>query len=105
MLFFLCSTVSSGVNALALVLITDILKPLYKYLKHRDMDEAVATTLSKVAALFYGLLTIGLAFLAQYFGSLIVVVGLSISGMVGGPLLGLFTLGFFFPCTNSLVSV
>ncbi|CAG2242100.1 SLC5A6 [Mytilus edulis] len=96
------STVSSGVNALALVLITDILKPLYKYLKHRDMDEAVATTLSKVAALFYGLLTIGLAFLAQYFGSLIVVVGLSISGMVGGPLLGLFTLGFFFPCTNSL---
>ncbi|XP_076112804.1 sodium-coupled monocarboxylate transporter 1-like [Mytilus galloprovincialis] len=96
------STVSSGVNALALVLITDILKPLYKYIKQRDMDEAVATTLSKVAALFYGLLTIGLAFLAQYFGSLIVQVGLSISGMVGGPLLGLFTLGFFFPCTNSL---
>ncbi|XP_063441491.1 sodium-dependent multivitamin transporter-like [Mytilus trossulus] len=96
------STVSSGVNALALVLITDILKPLYKYIKQRDMDEAVATTLSKVAALFYGLLTIGLAFLAQYFGSLIVIVGLSISGMVGGPLLGLFTLGFFFPCTNSL---
>jgi hypothetical protein len=61
--------VSSGVNALALVFMTDIFKPLYKKITLREVNEIKATIYSKVVALLYGLLTIALAFLSQYFGN------------------------------------
>lgn len=96
---------SSGVNALALVFMTDIFKPLYKKITLHEVNEIKATVYSKVVALLYGLLTIGLAFLSQYFGSLILQIALSIFGMVGGPLLALFILALFFPCVNSLVGI
>lgn len=96
------STVSSGVNALALVFMTDIFKPLYRMITLQDINEVRATIYSKVVALVYGLVTIGLAFLSQYFGNLILQIALSIFGMVGGPLLALFVLAMFFPCVNSL---
>lgn len=97
------STVSSGVNALALVFMTDIFKPLYRKITQHDLNEIRATIYSKIIALVYGLLTIALAFLSQYFGSLILQIAISIFGMVGGPLLSLFVLALFFPCVNSLV--
>ncbi|CAG2242103.1 SLC5A6 [Mytilus edulis] len=96
------STVSSGVNALALVFMTDIFKPIYKKITLTEVNESKATVYSKVVALLYGLLTIGLAFLSQYFGTLILQISLSIFGMVGGPLLALFVMALFFPCINSL---
>ncbi|XP_052062969.1 sodium-coupled monocarboxylate transporter 1-like isoform X3 [Mytilus californianus] len=96
------STVSSGVNALALVFMTDIFKPIYKKITQTEVNESRATVYSKVVALLYGLLTIGLAFLSQYFGTLILQISLSIFGMVGGPLLALFVMALFFPCINSL---
>ncbi|CAC5405778.1 SLC5A6 [Mytilus coruscus] len=96
------STVSSGVNALALVFMTDIFKPIYMKITETEVNESRATVYSKVVALLYGLLTIGLAFLSQYFGTLILQISLSIFGMVGGPLLALFVMALFFPCINSL---
>ncbi|KAH3773444.1 sodium-coupled monocarboxylate transporter 1-like [Dreissena polymorpha] len=95
------STVSSGVNALALTFLTDIAKPAYRALKGRHMEERMSSILSKVFALLFGATTIALAFLAQFFGSFILQVALSIFGMVGGPLLGLFVCALFFPVINS----
>ena len=49
-------------------------------------------------------MTIGLAFVAELFGDLILQVALSIYGMIGGPLLGLFTCAMFIPMVNEWVS-
>ena len=52
-----------------------------------------------------GAVTIGLAFAAELFGPLILQVALSIYGMVGGPLLGLFICAMFIPIVNSWVNI
>ncbi|XP_076328094.1 sodium-coupled monocarboxylate transporter 2-like [Tachypleus tridentatus] len=90
------STVSSGVNSLAAVTLEDLIKT---YIKH-DLSEVWATRLIKILALVYGAITIVLVVVARKLGN-VLQAALSIRGMIGGPLLGLFTLGMFFPWSNS----
>lgn len=89
------STVSSGMNSLAAIVLEDYIKggcwP--------DISENTATWMSRGLSLFFGLLTFALVFVAEQLGN-ILSAALSIFGMVGGPLLGLFTLGMFFPWAN-----
>lgn len=96
---------SSGVNALALTFMTDVLRPLYKFFTKTDINEKRATLYSKIIALIYGFLTIGLAFLSEKMGPLILQIALSIFGMVGGPLLSVFVMAMFIPCINSWVGM
>ncbi|XP_053566980.1 sodium-dependent multivitamin transporter [Bombina bombina] len=89
------STISSAFNSLATVTMEDLIKPHFP-----NLTEARATLLSKCLALAYGLLCLGMAYISSLMGS-VLQAALSIFGMVGGPLLGIFCLGFFFPFTNS----
>lgn len=91
------STVSSGVNSLAAVTLEDIIK---RYIK-KDMSDRYATNLTKMIAMSFGLVAIALVYGAQMMGN-VLQAALSIFGIVGGPLLGVFTLGIFFPCANSI---
>lgn len=52
----------------------------------------------------YGLLCIGFACLASLLGE-VLQASLSVMGVMAGPLLGLFSIGIVFPCTNSIVSL
>ncbi|XP_064417984.1 sodium-coupled monocarboxylate transporter 1 [Latimeria chalumnae] len=89
------STVSSSINALATVTIEDLIKP------HTPASsERTLSWLSKGMSLLYGILCIGMAALASQMESLIQG-ALSLFGIIGGPLLGLFSLGILFPCANS----
>ncbi|XP_071499638.1 sodium-coupled monocarboxylate transporter 1-like [Diadema antillarum] len=90
------STVSSGLNSLAAVTGEDIVKSIWP-----NMSEAKYTKITKMFAAMYGILCIAMAFLASVMGS-ILQTALSIFGMIGGPLLGLFSSGMFFPWTNSI---
>lgn len=88
------STVSSCLNSLAAVTFEDYVKPLYKAIKGYPlkMSENHSALPSKIIAGVYGIVCIGGAYLAQYFGG-ILQVSLVIFGAVGGPILALFTLG------------
>ncbi|KAJ1158381.1 hypothetical protein NDU88_011071 [Pleurodeles waltl] len=89
------STISSAFNSLATVTMQDLVKPHFP-----DLSESRATMISKILALGYGLLCVAMAYISSFMGS-VLQAALSIFGIVGGPLLGLFCLGMFFPCANS----
>ncbi|XP_051857700.1 sodium-coupled monocarboxylate transporter 1-like [Antechinus flavipes] len=90
------STVSSSINALAAVTIEDLVKPYFP-----SLSEKTLSWLSKGTSILYGALCIGMAALASLMGALLQA-ALSIFGMIGGPLLGLFSLGILVPIANSL---
>lgn len=59
---------------------------------------------TKFIALTYGLICLGVAFLAQFLGG-VLQAALTIFGVVGGPLLGLFSLGMFTLTANEWVKI
>lgn len=93
------STISSAFNSLATVTMEDLIKP------HFPMEESKATLLSKMLAFLYGLVCLAMAYIVHVVSSSVLQAAISIFGMVGGPLLGLFCLGLFFPSANSTGAV
>ncbi|XP_007503367.1 sodium-coupled monocarboxylate transporter 1-like [Monodelphis domestica] len=89
------STVSSSINALALVTIEDLIKPHFQ-----SLSEKTLSWLLKGTSVLYGVLCIGMAALASLVGFLLQA-AVSIFGVIGGPLLGLFSLGILAPFVNS----
>ncbi|CAF0982331.1 unnamed protein product [Brachionus calyciflorus] len=94
------STVSSGLNSLAAVCLKDFIQPFWY--KNRSLSETKATNISKILAALFGLLTIGVAFLCEYVGATVLQISLSIFGLLGGPLLGVISLGMFCKFANSI---
>ncbi|KAM6214506.1 sodium-coupled monocarboxylate transporter 1 [Rhynchocyon petersi] len=90
------STVSSSINALAAVTVEDLVKPRF-----RSLSEKSLSWISQGTSVLFGVLCIAMAALASLMGALLQA-ALSIFGMVGGPLLGLFSLGILVPFANSI---
>ncbi|XP_035531766.1 sodium-coupled monocarboxylate transporter 1-like [Morone saxatilis] len=88
------STVSSSINALAAVTLEDFIKP------YTNMSEKHLFWMSKGLSFFYGVLCITMGGLASVMGGMMQA-GVIIGGVIGGPLLGLFTLGILCPLANS----
>ncbi|XP_041364434.1 sodium-coupled monocarboxylate transporter 1-like [Gigantopelta aegis] len=89
------STISSGLNSLAAVFLEDVIKAYYG----KEISQARATNIAKILALIYGLICLGLTYVASLLGN-VLQAALSLFGMIAGPLLGLFSLGMFFPWAN-----
>ncbi|KFV08869.1 Sodium-coupled monocarboxylate transporter 1, partial [Pterocles gutturalis] len=90
------STVSSSINALAAVTVEDLIKPYFKSLSEKKLS-----WISMGMSLFYGGVCIAMAAVASVLGALLQA-ALSIFGMVGGPLLGLFSLGILCSFANGI---
>ncbi|XP_072762274.1 putative sodium-dependent multivitamin transporter [Anoplolepis gracilipes] len=86
------STISAALNSLAAVTLEDYMKPIYRKCTGRELSSTKSTSIAKVLAFMFGIISIALAFLAQLLGG-VLQAGLTIFGVVGGPLLGVFTLG------------
>lgn len=90
---------STGLNSMTGVIFEDLIKPRMK----RPLSEAQASFLMKVIVVVTGSICVALVFVVEKMGALIQASG-SMSAITAGPLLGIFTLGMFFPCANSAVS-
>ncbi|KAH9494387.1 hypothetical protein Btru_021750 [Bulinus truncatus] len=89
------STISSGLNSISACVLEDLVRTYFS----KNLRESRARILSQVFALVFGVICLGLTFVAAELGS-ILQAALSLFGMIGGPLLGLFSLGMFFPWAN-----
>jgi len=95
------STVSSGLNALSMLVLEDWINPKLtkKFLRSPDNNRLV---FSKFIVFLFGFLILGCSMmLARYSKSNFVEVFMSLSGVIVGPVLGLFTLGVFVPWANA----
>ncbi|XP_011871331.1 PREDICTED: putative sodium-dependent multivitamin transporter isoform X1 [Vollenhovia emeryi] len=92
------STISATVNSLSAVILEDYIKLLCR-VRNKELSAAASVIISKILALVVGLACVAVAFLTQYLGGLLQA-ALTIFGVVGGPMLGLYTLGMFLPSCN-----
>lgn len=90
------SSVSAALNSLAAVTLEDYLKPLYAKIKGRPLPDMQSSFPTKVMAFLYGMVCLGMAFLAQFMGG-VLQASLTIFGVIGGPLFAVFTMGM---CTK-----
>lgn len=80
------------------VIFEDLIKPRIR----KPLTEAQASFLMKVIVVIIGSICVALVFVVEKMGALIQASG-SLSAITAGPLLGIFTMGLFFPSANSLV--
>ncbi|XP_072905820.1 sodium-coupled monocarboxylate transporter 2 isoform X1 [Hemitrygon akajei] len=88
------STVAASINALATVTYEDFIKQCFP-----NVSDKMSTWISKGLCIVFGVVCTSMAVAASLMGG-ISQAALSIHGMCGGPMLGLFSLGILFPCAN-----
>ncbi|XP_043249567.1 sodium-coupled monocarboxylate transporter 1-like isoform X2 [Colletes gigas] len=90
------STMSTGLNSMSGVIYGDMIKPWFR----NPVSEVTASRTMQGIVVVIGAICVGLVFLVEKLTGLIQACR-SLSGITAGPLLGMFTLGMFFPFANS----
>ena len=87
---------SSGLNSLAAVFLTDFLHLGCQV----EMSEGVKTVISKMITVVFGLISFAVVFILKYLPG-VLYAAIQLFGMLGGPILGVFSLGMFVPFASS----
>ncbi|ELT91924.1 hypothetical protein CAPTEDRAFT_52554, partial [Capitella teleta] len=95
------STLSSGENALAANMLSDLVIPWYKRKYKKDMPDRTGTLIAKGLAVGVGVIVTGLSFIIMQMGSSMFVIANQVLGMLGGPICGLFIAALMFPRINT----
>jgi len=91
------STVSSGLNSLAAVCLKDFIASGCNI----ALSDEKQTIIAKVLAVVFGVVGYAMVYMVKYLPGVLEAAFL-IFGIVGGPVLGAFTLGMFFPFATSV---
>ena len=78
-------------------------QPIFLYFSRHSLSEKSSITVSKFLVLFYGILLITVAYAARYIAG-ILQTAITVAGVIGGPMITLFTLGLFDPFANEPVN-
>uniref|UniRef100_A0A1A8H2S1 Solute carrier family 5 (Sodium-dependent vitamin transporter), member 6 n=1 Tax=Nothobranchius korthausae TaxID=1143690 RepID=A0A1A8H2S1_9TELE len=97
----LVCTLYTALGGLKAVIWTDVFQTVVMF---AGQLAVIVVGASQAGALVYGLVCLAMAYIASIMGS-VLQAAFSIFGMMGGPLLGLFCLGMFFPWANSVGAV
>ncbi|XP_076072254.1 sodium-dependent multivitamin transporter-like isoform X2 [Mytilus galloprovincialis] len=89
------STVSSGFNAISAIILKD-----FVLVCAPNMPTGTRTIISKLIVLLAGGVCLAVAYVMSQLTSSILTATITIYGLLGGPLLGVFTLGMLFPWAN-----
>ncbi|CAF5155418.1 unnamed protein product, partial [Rotaria magnacalcarata] len=92
------STISSGINSMATVIVKGIYK---RIIVDHSMSRRIQDFVSKILSL----LILFLTFIVSYLVDHILVITFQIAGSFVPPILGIYLLGFFAPRVNSRVSI
>lgn len=65
------STISAALNSLAAVTLEDYMKPIYRKYTSKELSPTKSTTIAKILAFVFGIISIALAFLAQLLGGVL----------------------------------
>ena len=97
------STVSSGINSMTTVIITDFIRPyetsIFKILKCFTPNDQFYLIFGKVTSVILGLTCIAFAYIASNLGA-VLQAALSINNIIGGANFAIFVLGFTNPYAN-----
>ncbi|KAL4716542.1 hypothetical protein ACJJTC_010206 [Scirpophaga incertulas] len=92
------SSLSTGLNSMAAVVLEDFWKPFFKKLTHRETQ-----ILIRAVVVVLGILCVALVFVVEMLGSVLQLT-MSLSSASMGPLAGIFLMGIFLPFIDSTVS-
>ena len=99
------STISSGINSVATVILKNFIKPSIEkggcYTRIAHIDD---TKISKYIVFITGFITIGIAYVASNTGESVLIAGMAALGALGGPVLGCFMLGFTCPYADTFAT-
>ncbi|XP_051172195.1 sodium-coupled monocarboxylate transporter 1-like [Leptopilina boulardi] len=91
------SSLSTGLNSMAAVILEDFIKPYRK----TPFTPRGADILMKFTVIFMGILCVGLVFVVEKTGSHVLQLSTSLSAITSGPSLGIFSMGILIPWINA----
>ncbi|VDN09900.1 unnamed protein product [Dibothriocephalus latus] len=95
------STLSSGINSIAGVIVEDVFMEIFFMCRPgASISQHRLTLFARFFAVLIGVITIGVAFLLSIVSSGVLQISFSIFGAIGGPILTIFTLGIIMPFVN-----
>ncbi|XP_033222969.1 sodium-coupled monocarboxylate transporter 1-like [Belonocnema kinseyi] len=91
------SSLSTGLNSMAAVVLEDFIKPYRK----TPFTPRAADLLMKLTVVSLGIICVGLVFFVEKTGSHVLQLSMSLSSITSGPTLGIFSMGILIPWVNA----